>query len=249
MERVMIYVKTSITSLLAAGGLFLLAGCTSTRLPVDRAVEDQLDRLNRSAIENRMARISLVRMGERAVPHIVQRLDVPEHSLRRGQSAIQAARLLRVLREMKSPAVLPVCDRILLKYYIRPASKEGAAVLNEAIGCVYALFPRQEACDIYYTFVTGDARQYLKEQVDVQHWGAGGKTERLAVDVLTGFSLMVNAGDQRIQAALTAFLQNISGGSLQHMYFHQLAENGFSETALTTSKDRTELERMVKPKD
>ncbi len=227
--------------------LGMLAGCVASRMPADPVVDDLLDQLNHSAIKNRMARDALSKMGPRAVPHVIARLKVPAHELRRGDSALQAARLLRVLRDLRAPEALPVCERILLKYYIRPSNKEGAAVLNEAMACVYALFPRQQARDIYYQFITGDSRMYLKEEADIQHWGTGGTIDRLAVDVLTGFSQMVAAGDQRIQAALTVFLENISGGAMQRMYFHQLAENGFSITELTTARERSELERMVRP--
>lgn len=229
--------------------LAVSVGCMSPQLAVDAGVEALIDQLHRSALDNRVARASLVKMKSRAAPHLVQHLDVSAYRLRRGDSALEAARLLRVLREMESPAALPVCERILLHLYIRPSNKEGAAVLNEAIGCVYALFPRKKARDIYYRFVTGDARQYLKAERDVQHWGTGSTMDRLAVDVLTGFSLMVAAGDQRIQSALTAFLESISGGALQRMYFHQLAENGYSVTELTTAKDRAELEKLVEPQE
>lgn len=234
--------------LLSVGLLWAAGGCLSMRkVAVDAEVDALIAQLHKSALDNRMARAALVKMGSRAAPHLIRKLDMPASQLRRGESALKAARLLRVLREIRSAAALPVCERILLKHYIRPSSQEGAAVLNEAIACVYALFPRKEARDIYYDFVTGDARQYLKEEVVAQHWGRGGAMDRLAVDVLTGFSLMVAAGDQRIQTALTAFLDNISGGALQRMYFHQLAENGFSVAELTTSKERAELERLVKP--
>ena len=234
-------------ALLPAVLMVMVAGCATSRIAADAEVEALIAQLHKSALDNRVARAALVKMGPRAVPHLVQRLDVPAHRLRRGESALEVARLLRVLREMESPAAFPVCERILIDFYIRPSNKESAAVLNEAVGCVYGLFPNKQARDIYYRFVMGDARQYLKAEMDVQHWGTGSQMDRLAVDVLTGFSLMVAAGDQRIQSALTTFLKNISGGALQRMYFHQLAENGFSITELTTAKNRSELERLVEP--
>lgn len=236
--------------LLSIGLLWAVVGCMAPRVAVDAEVDALIAQLHKSAIDNRVARAALVRIGTRAAPPLIQQLDhMSASQFRREESALKAARLLRVLREIKSPSVLPVCERILLKLYIRPSSPEGAAVLNEAIACVYALFTRKEARDIYYGFVIGDSRQYLKEEVVARHWGGGGAMDRLAVDVLTGFSLMVAAGDQRIQTALTAFLENISGGALQRMYFHQLAENGYSVTELTTAKDRAELERLVEPDD
>lgn len=233
--------------LFSVGLLVMAAGCTAPRVAVDAEVDELIAQLHKSAIDNRIARTALVKIGPRAAPHLIQRLDIPAHRLRRGDSALESARILRVLRELALPVALPACERILLDLYIRPGSKEGAAVLNEAIGCVYALFPRKEACDIYFRFITGDPRQYLKEEMDIQHWGTGSSMDRLAVDVLTGFSLMVAAGDQRIQMALTSFLAHISGGALQQMNFQQLDENGFSVTELKKAKEPGDLGRLVDP--
>lgn len=239
--------KKSLHVLLSVGLLGMAAGCAAPRVAVDAEVDALIAQLHKSAVDNRAARSALVVMGPRAVPHLVQRLDIPAHNLRRGESALESARILRVLREIALPVALPACKRILLDLYIRPGSKEGAAVLNEAIGCVYALFPRQEARDIYYRFITGDPRQFLKEEMDIQHWGTGSNMDRLAVDVLTGFSLMVAAGDKRIQTALTSFLASITGGALQQMYFQQLDEDGFSVTEMKTAKEPSALGRQVGP--
>lgn len=227
--------------------LGLASGCAAPRVDMDAEVDMLIAQLHKSPDENSIARAALVRMGPRAAQHLVQRLDIPAHRLRRGGDALESARILRVLRELALPVALPACKRILLDLYIRPDSNEGAAVLNEAIGCVYALFPQKEARDIYYRFITGDPRQYRKEEMDIQHWGTGSNMDRLAVDVLTGFSLMVAAGDQRVQTALTSFLANISGGALQQMYFHQLDDNGFSVTERKTARESGEPGRLVVP--
>ncbi len=239
--------KGRIRVIILLGLLCFGVSCVTQRLPDDPQITALIERLHMSPSENRSARKELVQTGARAVPQLVRMLNVPAHQLRHGNSAIQAARTLRVLHQIQAPEALPACQRILLKEYIRPSTKESATVLNEAIGCVYALFPRKTARDIYYKFVTGDPRQYLKEEVDAQHWGGGQSINRLAVDVLTGFSLMVQAKDSRVRPALLAFLDSISGEALQRMYFHQLAENGFTVTELTTSKEQSELERLVKP--
>jgi hypothetical protein len=235
-------VKTCMAATVSSLGiLWLGAGCLSTQVAYNPSVDRLIEQLHQSPMDNRLARAELVAIGDSAVPALIRSLDIPPRQFRSGESALRTARLLRVLREIESPAVLPVCKRILLRAYIRPSHKESATVLNEAIGCVYALFPRRAARDIYYEFVTKDARQYLEERVEAQHWGGGGAVNRLAVDVLTGFPLMVNAHDPRVQVALSTFLVNVAGRDHKRLYFHQLAENGYSVTELTTSKNPEEL--------
>jgi hypothetical protein len=235
-------VKTCMAAILSSLAMLCMgAGCLSSRVADNPAVGRLIEQLQQSPMDNRLARAELVAIGDSAVPALIRSLDLPARQYRSGESALRTARLLRVLREIKSPSVLPVCKRILLRAYIRPSHKESATVLNEAIGCVYALFPRRDARDIYFKFVTKDPRQYLEERVEAQHWGGGGAINRLAVDVLTGFRLMVNAQDPRVQVALTAFLENVSGRDHKRLYFHQLAENGYSVTELTTSKNPKDL--------
>lgn len=241
--------KGQIRVIILLGLLCSEVGCVTQQIPEDPEISTLIARLHMSPSDNRRARETLVQMGDRAVPQLVQILNVTLHQLQRKRSAIEMARLLRVLRQMQAPEALPVCQRILLKNYTRPSTKEGAAVLNEAIGCIYALFPRKAARNIYFKFVTGDPRQYLKEEVVTLHWGKGESYNRLAVDVLTGFTLMVQAEDSRAQPALLSLLAGVSGKSLQRMYFHQLAENGFTLTELTTGKEQPELERLAEPKD
>jgi hypothetical protein len=216
----------------------LLTSCAAPPKASDynAEVEALIERLHISVDENEQARKQLVKLGAGATPSLLRHLEMLTSHLKRGESALRAARLLRVLRDMRTPAALPVLERILIKQFLPPSTVEVSAVLNEALACVYALFPAESARTIFVKYVNGDARQYLKPEANVQHWGGGEISDRLAVDVLTGFRLMVLAQDKRTQQTLVAFLGAISGKSIEQMVFHQLAANGFSVTAANPKK-------------
>jgi hypothetical protein len=223
------------------------SGCATT--PESGVSQEKLDclvkQLNTSSMQNRMARTVLVSMGEKAVPRLIKEADLRATDLQDEGKSLKAMRAMRVLREIKTPRVLPVCRRILLKRYLRPTLKHDAALLNETLACVYDQFDRKEARDLYVDFMTDDSRRYMKETRDVKHWAAPRYSQRVEVDVVRGLHLMVKHGDKRAKVVLVAFLHSMAVDSMSKTYFHRLAENGFTITEQTFTERSSNIRALL----
>lgn len=220
-------------------------GTQEAEIPADTQVHRLIARLNDSSMENRMARRKLLKKGKQAVPALMGTINIETQKLRSRDKALQAARSLRVLREMETDRTLHACKKILILKELTPSSRHVAALINEALACVYESFERQEARDIFYSFVTEEPGRYLKRVRRVQHWGPAYYQKRVEVDVLRGLRLMVASDDPRTKKALITFLDAVTLGSMDKTYFYRLAENGYSLTQETTSEPAEKVRDLL----
>ncbi len=205
-------------------------------------------RLNHSSMENRLARKKLLGIGEEAVPALMRTIDIKTRKLRSRDNAMKAARALRVLREINSDQTLQACELVLNKKHLSPSSRHVAGLISEALACTYENFEKQQARDIFYTFVTEDPDRYLKKIREVQHWGPAYYRKRVEVDVLRGLRLMVATDDPRTKETLITFLDAVTLKSMDKTYFYRLAENGYSITQETTSEPEEKVRELLRKK-
>ncbi len=227
------------TALLA----LLITGCATTEPSrADLLVID----LNRSSSKNMAARVELKELGHEAVPSLLKQIDHSASYLRVEANALAAMRAMRVLREINTSSVLPVCRRVLNEEYLAPTSKYDCALLNEALETLYDQFTSAEARDIFYEFISGGPSRYTRKIRHARHWDTSIYTPRVQVDVVRGLRLLASKKDDRAAAAMASFITSTDIGSLRRTYYHRLAENGFVITEAATGGTVGEMRTVTK---
>lgn len=227
------------------------SGCQCNKSSVpggDCRVWNLVQQIQISSEKNREARLQLKAMGLEAVPYLRKELNKSGHSLNSKKQAIRAARALRVIREIDAQAALEISAELLTRKKVTPGTKHSAALINEALACLYENFSSRAARDAFYMFITDDSERYMKTVRVAQHWGPAYYQQRVEADVLRGFRLMIAYDDSRTRDALMRFLEAISIDSMEKVYFYRLAENGYSLTEETTAQPGEEIKRIKNAK-
>jgi len=192
-------------------------------------IEKLLTDLNNSVESNKKARESFIEMGDAVVPRLLS--EVAKHrqvplSARSNEAArllAEAARALRALSDMKSPAAIPLLRKSATAVFMTESDlKSGQrtvaerwkfAFRNEVLDYLYSFFSMEEVRDIYVELAGNIMERYRDGRYGVFRW----RTCRLryvdhvhiGVDFLTGVPLMIRYSDSRVEDLLILLLETM----------------------------------------
>lgn len=207
-------------------------------LPLGQAV----DALQLSVQSNRLARTQLVATGAPAIAGLTKALEgclaTPTED-----NVMQATRILRVLRDLRTPVSIQYCEQILLSHEIPLEIRVRGALLSEAVMAVCDLFPDRQAINIYVRFILEKEHSYSVIRDVALHWGKIERENNMTVDVLYGIAPLVRSGDPRARPALLKILKVLTANTLGHSAVWLLDQDGYTFVLHVWDRDkiRTQL--------
>ncbi|MBC8453773.1 hypothetical protein H8D64_01815 [PVC group bacterium] len=217
------------------GMLMVISGCTTDLkrqnnglLPEDVNIEELINSLNASSSEALIARRSLLRQGTRAIYHLVREVNFANNTSNIRHKNMRAARALRMLRIMETPAAVGVCRRLLLSDKQLTPTDSRNALLTEAVAYISENFSIKDARDTYISFLKEHKNKYMGKKYLREHWQTGWNADVFRVDVTYGVPFFVKHEDARLKDVLISLLTIVRTPTYRGSAVWRLSENGYS---------------------
>ena len=191
-----------------------------------RTIAEWVDGLQQSPDANKRSRKLLKHAGAQATQVLTNALLVAIDRTD-ADAVTRSTRMMHALRELRTPAAVPVCEKILMSS-VGFESRVRGALLSEAIMATCDLFPDRSAVDLYVRFVMEREHYYVVVRDITLHWGGTVRENCMTADVLYGLTPLVRTRDLRTRMVFLKLLKLFTGGALEHSEIWTLEPDGFT---------------------
>ena len=191
-------------------------------------IEDLINDLNASPSEALIARSSLLRHKKRSIYHLVREVNFANNTSNIRHKNMRAARALRVLRIIETPAAVGVCRQLLLSDKQHTPTDSRNALLTEAVAYISENFSLKDARDTYISFLKEHKDKYMGKKYLRKHWQTGWNADVFRVDVTYGVPYFVKFEDRRLKDVLISLLTIVRTPTYRGSAVWRLSGDGYS---------------------